>query len=463
MTVRPGRRARVCGLCASDVQHRPRRVRWQTIAEALERDVLQAAPWLESELSSTKRLCARFGVSYRTMRRALESLSDQKLVRRHLRGYVATAPRPVSAGGTVVLIARGNQPNRLVMMPPRGDVYIRALDAQCAHAGIRAMVSPHWFVGRDSVAGAVDWTDRENRLARQHTILGFVVIPTGLPPLDDWLLPRLTALDLPTVVIDEAPPAASPKTGYRANLLWVAAVDSYAAGVAMGRYLYGLGHRRVAYFCPFSNRDWSFPRLLGMQSVFEAAGESEGVVPFLGVAREGDRATPPDLRDAIAERLVETAVQGALTNAEAVRGSFRAFCERMVEPVHGSIGWAAGESLPAAVTLYGLASKALHAPGVTAWVGSNAMTALILDDFLTSRHVRIPDMMSVVGFDDTSLTATRRLTTYSFNPQAAVTLAMHHILSPAPLRKPGPCRTVRVEGYVNARASASPPVRCNGV
>jgi len=130
------------------------------------------------------------------------------------------------------------------------------------------------------------------------------------------------------------------------------------------------------------------------------------------------------------------------------------FMARVTRPLTGSISWALRESLPAATALFDICTNALAHTEITAWVGSNTMAALIAYDFLNTRGRRVPQDISLVGFDDTLAAAARRLTTYSFNPESAVQLAARHLLGTrSHAVRHRNVRAVGVQGCVNARGS----------
>jgi DNA-binding LacI/PurR family transcriptional regulator len=461
IVLRQGTVARLAGTdagSASAPDRNPLRGRARVLADQLGARILHGAADVTAELQSPKQMQARYGVCYRTLRSALHTLQVRGFVTRYKRGYRVA---PLRSGGTrdaIVFITRGDESNSAAFIPPRGGAYLQALDRLCSQAGARALVSCQWYVGRDSVGCSVDWADRNNHLARQYAVLGFVVMPTALPPADEWLIPKLVSFGAPVAVIDERPVAQPSAEWSRLSTLWIEAVNSYRAGQAIGRYLLQQGHRKVAFLCPFANRDWSLPRLQGVQDMFRAAGFVDGVVPYLDVSKM----LPEGVRDAMHSRTVEQLIEAAeahhlLPSDTAIgRKAVLSFVERVVGPVQGSMRWAMAESLPAAGTLFSLAGRALRQPDITAWVGSNAMTALLAMDFLTAAGKRVPRDVSVVGFDDTDAAAARRLTTYSFNPGAAVQHAVHHVLGAgARTDRRARLRQVSVEGYVSVRASCA--------
>ena len=118
-------------------------------------------------------------------------------------------------------------------------------------------------------------------------------------------------------------------------------IDSYDAGQQVGRLLFHRGHKKVAYLSLWHRYKWWCDRLLGIKNIYHKAGLMESVVEFT---------RPDNPRDLLA-----------------------------------------------------LCKRAVSHDGVTAWVCSNDNLALTAMDFLSSRKIKVPEQLSVVGFDNTIL------------------------------------------------------------
>ncbi|MBD3240881.1 MAG: hypothetical protein GF331_09870, partial [Chitinivibrionales bacterium] len=405
--------------------------------------------------SSHKSLQTRHGGCYRTVKRALQLVEQQGLIERCGRGY-RIAPIVSGRGGTVVFIARGADPNQIMLMPPRGQAYLHALDREASRAGVRVDVSPYVFVGEGRMAPAVQWRNRNNTFVRERRILGFVVLATGTSLEPEELVRDLLPYQLPIAVIDESPSGHAPAVPGRARVLWISAVDSARAGERMGQHLLAAGHRRIAFICAHAHHDWSAPRLEGLQRVYRQAGIPDAVMTL---RRESPQLSPSSrsaLEAAVRSHLGDTVLRSMeeLPGPLPSRVVVERFWGRMLSPVRGSLGWAAVESLPGARSVLTLAHQALSHDWITAWVGSSARTAVMLLEFLAVCGVAVPKDLSVVGFDDTPEAAAHRLTTYSFNPEATIAHAMRHVLDDSRRKRTGGgLRRIAIDGFVNVRGS----------
>jgi DNA-binding LacI/PurR family transcriptional regulator len=100
--------------------------------------------------------------------------------------------------------------------------------------------------------------------------------------------------------------------------------------------------------------------------------------------------------------------------------------------------------------------QALASRDTTAWVGANDDVALQCLDYLQLADCRVPEAISVLGFDNSPESTVRGLTTYNINAGAFVHAMVNHVLDPRldpwdPLRDP----PVEIEGYVTERATTA--------
>jgi DNA-binding LacI/PurR family transcriptional regulator len=73
--------------------------------------------------------------------------------------------------------------------------------------------------------------------------------------------------------------------------------------------------------------------------------------------------------------------------------------------------------------------------------------------FLAARGVRVPQDISVVGFDDSLEASFYRLSSYNFNGAAVAEAMLAHVMAPS--RAPGPSQAAEIEGSVTERATTA--------
>ena len=453
--MRQGRPARLSGSPApGPAAEQLPSLTWERVRSALEHDLFAGEWRLAAVLPPPKELASRYGVNYRTLRKALQALARSGAVHVHGRRY-RPAVRVAGRSDIAVLVGRGADGERLLPLPPRGERYLRAAEAGCSRRGVRLVVSPYYYGPRRLVCDT-DWNDRHNRIARQGTILGFIVLPTAMDEVVPGLLRSLVRFGVPVAILSEAaqaPRTEDPAPGAPVLTSW--AVDSRAAGRAVARYLLALGHRRIAYICAQHHSDWSQRRLDGIREALRAAGAREALVE-LTLDRMSMGPDALSRVNAAAERsllpyLRTTALQPFAALPPVVR---QRLWQRVSTPVLTQLSWTMNEVIGPVRDLIPLAQQALADPTITAWVAGNTITALACHDLLLSSRVRVPQNVSLVGFDDSVDTATQRLTMFDFDAEGAVSACLSHVLGPSRAR---PARSmVDIPGYLITRLTTGP-------
>jgi hypothetical protein len=310
------------------------------------------------------------------------------------------------------------------MLPtPRSQDHIRLLEAECSRSGVRlSIMTPDMLVHGFAPAQL----DRAGLRRLQHDPpLGFLLWRAAMPPEHFCAIAALLRKQArPIAVLDETGDAAEllkPHSWPSLRVLSMAV--SPLSGEEVGRYLLGLGHRRIAFVSTrHTGRGHSLWRLSGLRTVYTAAGLADGVQAF--TAGEGDV-----LGDLVSyARLVQSAgdsivASGSVFPAAMVESMGRAvegLRQHLRQAVQGQSGWR---------SLADLFARVLADREVTAWVGDADPTALECLDFLRSRGVKVPQQVSVIGFDDGMAALLRSLTSYNFNGAGAIRAMMAHVLA----------------------------------
>jgi DNA-binding LacI/PurR family transcriptional regulator len=90
-------------------------------------------------------------------------------------------------------------------------------------------------------------------------------------------------------------------------------------------------------------------------------------------------------------------------------------------------------------------------------VGVNDDLGLACLDFLQEEGCRVPEDVSVVGFDDTLDATRRRLTSYNFSNEAVIHSCLAHVLRPERGLRGRSSGPVEIEGFITRRESTGKP------
>lgn len=404
---RPGYGIHIRGACAPPGSvGQDHRYCWQRLAADLRTRLAAQAATGSPEPFSLKQLRRQYGVSYPTVRRAMDYLVSEGIVRRTGRAYRVVQLGTPRAGGRVVGVMRGGGGSEVEAQsePHRG--LVRELERTCRRAGLSFGPAFLSFDARGRMRGC----EEAHRLVREDsTVMGCVVLTEGVEfGTLGGLLGDLARTGKPVAILDRGElQARLPRisTSRRVRLFAPSVLDD--AGRDMARYLLGLGHRRFVYVEPHDAPAWSERRFAG-------------------------------LRHELAKHDVETQVtRFALKRTRASVGPLLSFCGKLDRQVYGKrcelhegdhlhttygdvLGGIAGrlKQLRTALELAGsvtpLVDELLKSRGTTAVVGANDLVACSMLDALRERGVGVPERFSVVGFDDTTEALAAGLTSYDF-------------------------------------------------
>jgi DNA-binding LacI/PurR family transcriptional regulator len=419
--------------------------KWQRLRQQVERDIMSGAYSVTSHLPSHKELASRYGAAYRTVRKALLALAEDGLV-------AADGPRFRlrnrfrSARETVALLAKSWDSGEPILATPRSADQLRAVNSECSRAGLTLKLLTCWFTG-----GELRLTDESAQWLRRNGgdgLLGCIMetMSLGTDSLIS-LARRLCSAGRPLALLDETGQRDLRHQAWPPTVRIFSVANSPTPGVDVGRYLLGLGHRRVAYLSPVHDRPWSVMRAVGLRRALAAAGCPDGVLEY-------------------------TSMTGALADNAYETADVRALLQRLRLPARDA-GTAPGRDMLAALRASGpetveamlrqarsrlatpIFEAALRQADASAWVLASDYMAEGCLAFLSAHGRRVPQDVSVVGFDDSPDAFRLDLTSYSFDPQAVAQALLRHILNPVAAGSRRGREVVEVKGFVNARRTTA--------
>lgn len=424
----------------------PSRARWRSAAEQIETDLLYGRLSDTSTLPSVKELQARCGVSYRTLRKALEYLVRRGVLSAESGRYRPTASA-AGATGTIVLVARGNRSGRLSVQTPYTQDLLRSLERACGRRSATLAVTTCYYEGHTLVSSARVRHAIVNA-AGTSSLLGFVFITMGLTARPGYVrevLEMLTGFDVPVAVqVDGTTPDLVTRTGRHPVRTFNLGSET-DAGSAVGRYLLRLGHRRIAYISAVHGHAWSQTRLDGLHRSFESEPDTSvfaAVIDSAGLP-ESANVLPRDIRRSVGSFLPAGASPGDVSDREF--DVILAAARQVSRSRH----------LREALTP--LAESCLQREGISAWVTANDEHALHCLALLEHRRVAVPRDLSVVGFDDSLDALDRQLTSYCFDVRTLGRAMVDHVLGSLPesLQRHG-LAPVEIEGFLTVRRTSGP-------
>jgi len=388
-----------------------------------------------TRLPPCKTLEHRYGVGFARLKRALARLADDGQLAKAGKGYTVVSHASTRQGGTLLLLCCRSSLPELSSITERIGALCAVLEQECCARSARLLVVNAERSGRE--------VQRAVRLACQRSVaLGYVVVPAGLSHDALQRALRYLARDTrPFCVLDplgDQPLVARYAPPARGCLV---TIDThFRAGARVGRFLLERGHRRVAYISPYIRFDWCRDRFDGLRYSFARAGLNRGVAPITDATLENYGEIHSWISAQAWYRSVRRHAQSIETIADrrfgvddhllldrhVLPGLVNRFIDHRVRP---------------------LFQTALRDRGVSAWVVTNDMVALLALRFLGQRR---DGHVAVVGFDGSPEASLHGLTSYSFNVAAVVHEGLNHVLGPGRGRRG---RVVVVPGLLVERDS----------
>ncbi|MBD3243216.1 MAG: GntR family transcriptional regulator [Chitinivibrionales bacterium] len=425
--------------------------KWQRVTTALRRDLVRGFFAPGTALPSVKELTEQYGVCAATLSKALHELVEDGTLLRQRTRYVPRPALPGRPASVVLLAARGTADATVEITHPRIPEYLRALEHTCSLKKVRLTIVPYDVAhGRLHDSDFVDALRARGR--RCDTVLGTLVWQAGIDsrPWTD-LMRLFVPLSKPIAMFDESGESSLPRVaGAGRRIRHYALGYSAQAGLQMGRYLIGLGHRRVAFLSALHRTAWSGNRLAGLKQAYAEIGEPRAVREFV----RDEFALPSELAKLL--RPHAHRIGALLSSPLNIPEDQRA--------VHDKLVVGLGRRLEQEVTaraymtaLRSLMETAIEDEPITAWVAADDDNALPCLEYLRECGIDVPGRISVVGFDDSLESSLHKLTSYNYNGAAYMRAMLAHVLSPGcPESGGGGTGTVEIDGTIVARRTSGP-------
>ncbi|MBD3244177.1 MAG: GntR family transcriptional regulator [Chitinivibrionales bacterium] len=423
--------------------------KWRRLCDTLERDIRRGVYPPDSLLPSPKALRLELGVCHETLARALGRLVSAGVLQRHKRTYRVCTLGRVRRGSTVLLILQGEGNGVPGEPTARTQENLRSLEQQCSRLGLTLSLLVYHNASRTLRSSEGAEVSIRAQCA-EGAVLGALLWTIGIGPDHvRGILRQQRDVAIPVAVLDENGSYAVADMPSRRFRLFSMA-NSPVSGMVLGRYLLRLGHRRIAYLSPVHNPQWSRNRLAGLRASARSLPGTH-VAAFTHDLRFPTTSIRSPSR--ILERSLRMPTGTATRELELVMAAVRRNDAALSAEVRNQAF---------AHSFVPLFTEALREPGLTAWVAATDKVALAAVDFLREHGVRVPDDISVAGFDDGLDAYLRKLTSHNFNAPAVMHAMLAHLLErPGRGVAAGQHEPEEIEGFVSERlttaTAASPP------
>jgi DNA-binding transcriptional regulator YhcF (GntR family) len=458
----------------------PETLTWKRVKTRIGHEIL-AGRFSENDRLPINKMALRYGVAINTLKKALRQLVEEGLLMSEGRGY-RHAGRTSPLRQTVVLITIGDKEHGLLLWDPRTFGVVEAFERECLRTGYAGSIESFDIQVPKSLF------DLFAVLRDIENTAGFIINIWNPGNETIWkryldLVHFLVNRKAPVVVIDQAGNLAFPESLLRCASFRILRISSVRAGEMAGEFLFRHGHRHVAYLTAYYKLWWAKDRYAGLCRFYSKYGGDQAKIELHSLDELGDqndlilsllnldeeevrglyrhRATDEQL-DELVRELVRIRAGRLIRNStdDQAMATIRPMVvtlAKLSDQRHNR--WAFSEMQGMVLDLAGDEALALYLDpffrGIlqrstsTAWVCSEEKTALAAVAFLRRQGVKVPEDISVMGFDNWREAYELQLTSYDFNMDGMVRQALL-MFADGKFLKSKPTIS-EVEGYVVER------------
>jgi DNA-binding LacI/PurR family transcriptional regulator len=417
---------------------------WDSVAENIRKDLAQGIYKPGISLPTGKELRVRYRTSPVTLRKALKALAAEDLLVQQGRHFIAPSVA-LPAGRTHVLFVWFSD----VPFLPSHDsdtTFIRTLERECLRNSV-ALEKLLAIIGPDR---RINLHRHEDTVPAGPELLdmcaGIVYLVSWWGCVNETVFDWLAHCGKPVSIIDWLGDWELPSSlASRPRVQLIRSSVTKKPGFDAGKFLTGLGHRKIAYFSPYG-LSWPRIRLQGIAKACALAGAPHVVIPFI----QKDIPEEQEFQRLTRER--ETPIETIVRSTPGIPAGYTA-----ARQYFGAMAWLVYSNAVYYSLLEPLFEKALAQSEITAWVGCNDTVAMMTWSFLRSKGVRIPADISLMGFGNLLEAIQSDITSYEYNYEAASAAALNFILRPGFVSRIRKLARPEIEGFIIERGSTGKP------
>ncbi|MBD3321114.1 MAG: GntR family transcriptional regulator [Chitinivibrionales bacterium] len=413
--------------------------KWNITERKLRGDILNGKYSSGISLPSLKELENIYGVSFRTIKKALLSLSGEGLIRCDRKGYAISRFTVTGPRARIVLLSHGHPKGGIRLR----DDYLKAFELACFQANVELGVNG---IGLENERLLVtDSKGNPCNLHKSESTLGYVMVIYTFRDVE-YALRELVHFQKPVAILDFGGGFELPSYARRRDIRVFTAITDSTPGLVMARFLRESGHKNIAYISPFHESAWSKRRLAGIRQIYGSAGKVAAYIIN----------NPGEIHEYFQQRAHEQCdPQSLIDFFHSWKAGIPPGFGRILMPVFD-------HEIPNILVprayfyrlLDGLFESAAKNRKATAWFCANDEVALAACEFCRNKGISIPDRLSIVGCDNTDLSLRGGLTTYDFNIPAVFNRLIQFVANPWGIRKNSCYTAIKTQGIVVKRFTA---------
>ncbi len=387
---------------------------------AFKNDLIQGKYKTHMPLPSVKQLTSFYNVSYPTLKKALDLLCEENVIKRSGAGYCFFTAR-ARPRTRIAVVAFGLGINSAKIVTERECNFYRLLSAVAVENNLDMEIICY----NDYLKEPKFYTPDETKFGdylQKREISGIILSSYHMKDSAECLR-RLLRFNIPISawVEDHRILKMMGRCGSaRERLLFFDSSYSTLPGFEVGRYLIVKGHKNIAYISPFHKSPWSQNRLIGLK---KAAASTPGarIHPFVSEKYLNDYSF---LAEVIDEAYFEKHF-----NIKEITDKIRPFLKDRIYSLKYEHDILLRDDLIFTVCREFI-TKASEDESITAWVCANDHIAALITDYWNYSSVPIAKRPLLIGFDNSFKSFERHITSYEFNTYGEIRNMVDHLLYP---------------------------------
>lgn len=408
----------------------------------LKNDILEGKYPTHQTLPSVKQLMAHYNVSYPSIKKILETLSKENIIKRSGVRYYFFNNR-FSIKPKIAIVAFGLGRNSIKIETERERNFYRILSTAAANLNVILEIvccndyldSPQFFTPDDTPITSY---------FKRKEIVGVILSSYHMKDSAE-VLRTLLSFEIPISAWVEDHRILKMIDNCSAGLKKLSFFDSsYSTlpGFEVGRYLIGKGHKNIAYISPFHKSPWSQNRLSGLKKAAMSYPDVQ-IFPFVSDQYLNDyfflekvqRESSLDEHCAIS-RISDTLHPFLKSRISSLRSEYDilmrdnlifTYCDKLLQ-------------------------EASKNSSITAWVCANDQIAVLITDYWNDNSIPLAQRPALIGFDNSFQSFERNISSYEFNTYGEVQHMLNHLLYPNSSYLLSGKPAIRLRGKVVERA-----------
>jgi DNA-binding GntR family transcriptional regulator len=455
---------------------------WERLKSQIGQDITWGL-FSQSRLPPMNKLALHYGSAIDTLKKALNELVRDGLLARVGRNFAQVKPGGHRRQRAIVLITASDKNGEIsIGNDYRTEQILNCFEREGLRSGFSARCAGFSY-GDNAVL------ETSSAVRNIADVGGFIINlwkPYNEIHWQRWLdlIHFLVGRRVPVAIIDQLGTLSLPKEFYQWKNLRILHLSGVRAGELVGQALLRAGHTRVAYI-KHSEYDWATLRYAGLKRYYQQYGGAAANVELLSL---GDITNDDDLvvamlnldakgiTDLFRERLSRSQIQGYLDMfqsekwldlrkkvpsntatrniqliAKFLRNLVRASHDRWIFDQELGMLQSVASAVGRDWHMRALFKTVLEKSTASAWVCQDDGVAIAALPFLRSQGRKVPDDISVFGFDNWRSALENQLSSFVFNMTGMVQHALQLIMDEKVLRSTP--MIGEVDGYVVERAT----------